>query len=223
MGPQTRLQIYVGYEMISIIRYLEPLTGDVFSTRLAYCHFNEAIFLPLRGEKKNHEKDVSWSEPSLLYRDPYTKQSETKVRKKTHMKEIENRLPDAFTNTKIITKSYIPAVIGPTRVEISDIKSNDKVTKESKARLKSGRPVGSEDKNPRKRKATKNAIIHKDIVLEGTQNVAPSEEEIDDINKEISINYSQSKISLDKIKTDIIDEKFYYNVACDIMNGNDDP
>ncbi|GJV01471.1 hypothetical protein Tco_1335040, partial [Tanacetum coccineum] len=78
MGPQRRLGIYVGYEMISIIRYLEPLTGDVFTTRFADFHFNKAIFPSLRKEKKNHEKDVSWSEPSLLYLDPRTKQRETK-------------------------------------------------------------------------------------------------------------------------------------------------
>ncbi|GJX64490.1 putative RNA-directed DNA polymerase [Tanacetum coccineum] len=139
-----------------------------------------------------------------------------------HMQEIANQLPDAFTDIKRVTKSYIPAVNAPARVEIPNIKSDDKVTQESKARLKRGRPVGFKDKNPRKRKATENATIHEDILLEGIQNVAPPEEEIDDINKDISINYGHSKISLDQIETEIIDEKFCYNVACDIKNGNDD-
>ncbi|GJZ86555.1 disease resistance CC-NBS-LRR class family protein [Tanacetum coccineum] len=223
IGPQRRLGINVGYETISIIRYLKPLTGDAFTARCAYCHFNEAIFPPLGGEKKNHEKGVSWSEPSLLYLDLCTKKSKTAVQRIMHMQEIANQLPDAFTDTKRVTKSYIPAVNAPTRVEIPDVKSDDKVTQESKAPLKRGRPVGSKDKNPRKRKATENAIIHEDIVLEGTKNVAPPEEEIDDINKEVSINYGHLKISLDQIETEIIDEKFCYNVACDIMNGNDDP
>ncbi|GJR07708.1 disease resistance CC-NBS-LRR class family protein [Tanacetum coccineum] len=223
MGPQRRLGIYVGYEMISIIRYLEPLTGDVFTACFTDNHFNEAIFPLLWGEKKNHEKDVSWSEPSLLYLDPRTKQSEIEVKKIMHMQEIANQLPDAFTDTKRVTKSYIPVVYAPARVEIPDIKSDDKVTQESTTCLKRGRPVGSKDKNPRKRKATENAIIHEDIVLEGTQNVAPPEEEIDDINKEIAINYGHSKISLDQTKTKIINEKFCYNVACDIMNENDEP
>ncbi|GJU89384.1 putative RNA-directed DNA polymerase [Tanacetum coccineum] len=106
-----------------------------------------------------------------------------------HMQEIVNQLPDAFTDTKRVTKSYILAVNAPARVKIPNVKSDDKVTQESKARLKRRRPVGSKDKNPRKRKATENAIIHEDIVLEGTYNVAPPEEEIDDINKEVSINY----------------------------------
>ncbi|GJW77705.1 retrovirus-related pol polyprotein from transposon TNT 1-94 [Tanacetum coccineum] len=171
MGPQRRLGIYVGYETISIIRYLEPLTGDVFTARFADCHFNEAIFPSLGEEKKNHEKDVSWSEPSLLYLDSRTKQSETEVQKTMHMQEIVNQLPDAFTDTKRVTKSYILAVNASARVEIPNVKYDDKVTQESKARLKRGRPVGFKDKNPRKRKATENAIIHEDIVLEGTTEI----------------------------------------------------
>ena len=39
MGPQRRLGIYVGYESPSIIKYLEPTTGDVFTARFADCHF----------------------------------------------------------------------------------------------------------------------------------------------------------------------------------------
>nr|GEU53425.1 retrovirus-related Pol polyprotein from transposon TNT 1-94 [Tanacetum cinerariifolium] len=56
MGPQRRLGIYVGYETSSIIRYVEPLTADVFIARFADCHFNEAIFPPLGGEKKTMRK-----------------------------------------------------------------------------------------------------------------------------------------------------------------------
>ncbi len=36
---------------VSIIRYLEPLIGDIFKTRFEVCHFNETIVLPLEGEK----------------------------------------------------------------------------------------------------------------------------------------------------------------------------
>ena len=33
MGPQRRLGIYVGFDSLSIIRYLEFLTGDVFRVK----------------------------------------------------------------------------------------------------------------------------------------------------------------------------------------------
>ena len=51
MGPQQRLEIYVGFDSLSIIRYLEPLIGDVFIVRFVDCHFNESVFPPLEGEK----------------------------------------------------------------------------------------------------------------------------------------------------------------------------
>ena len=40
MGPQHRLGIYTGFDSPSIMRYLEPLTGDVFEERFEDCHFN---------------------------------------------------------------------------------------------------------------------------------------------------------------------------------------
>ena len=43
MGPQRRLRIYVRYEFPSIIKYLEPLTGDLFTTQFNYCHFDESF------------------------------------------------------------------------------------------------------------------------------------------------------------------------------------
>ena len=51
MGPQRRLGFYVGFDSPSIIRYLEPLTDDVFTARFAYCHFNESVYPPLGREK----------------------------------------------------------------------------------------------------------------------------------------------------------------------------
>ena len=50
MGPQRRLGVYVGFDSPSIIRYLEPLTVDVFTAHFADCHFNEC-FPVIRGRK----------------------------------------------------------------------------------------------------------------------------------------------------------------------------
>ena len=73
MGPQRRLRIYVGFETPSIIRYLEPLTGDVFTARFADCQFNEVVFLTLGKKEKERKRNISWNEPSLLHLDSYTK------------------------------------------------------------------------------------------------------------------------------------------------------
>ena len=50
MGPQRRLGIYVGYNSPTIVRYLEPTTGDLFTARFADCHFDETYFPSLGGD-----------------------------------------------------------------------------------------------------------------------------------------------------------------------------
>ena len=35
--------IYVGYDSPSIISYLEPLTGDLFTVHFSDCHFDETV------------------------------------------------------------------------------------------------------------------------------------------------------------------------------------
>ena len=52
MGLQCRLGIYVRFNLPFIIRYLEPLKGDVFTARFMDYHFDETNFPPL-GERKN--------------------------------------------------------------------------------------------------------------------------------------------------------------------------
>ncbi|GKA07304.1 reverse transcriptase domain-containing protein [Tanacetum coccineum] len=157
MGPQRRLGIYVGYETSSIIRYIEPLTCDLFTSCFADCHFDEAIFPKLGAVKKNQEKDVTWCEPLLLYLDPQKKQCETEVQKIVHLQEIANQLPDAFTYTKRVTESHIPPANSPAR-----------------------------DKNPRERKGTEKNFVHDENVLDETQDIETSlEEEMHDINKKI--------------------------------------
>jgi hypothetical protein len=59
MGPQRRLGIYIGFHSSSIIKYLEPLTRDVFTVRFADCQFDETIFPILGGEKEKLEKQVT--------------------------------------------------------------------------------------------------------------------------------------------------------------------
>ena len=44
IGPQRRMGIYVGYDSLLIIRYLEPLTGDLFTAHFVDCYFYEIVF-----------------------------------------------------------------------------------------------------------------------------------------------------------------------------------
>jgi hypothetical protein len=56
MRPQRRLKIYIDFHSPLIIKYLESLTGDIFTAHFAYCQFDEIIF-PILGEKKKSWKN----------------------------------------------------------------------------------------------------------------------------------------------------------------------
>jgi len=56
MGPRRKLGIYVGYQSPSIIKYLEHLTGDVFTARYVDCILNEDHFPTLGGGTENHKQ-----------------------------------------------------------------------------------------------------------------------------------------------------------------------
>jgi hypothetical protein len=81
MEPHRKLGIYVGYQSPSIIKYLEPLTGDLYTARFADCIFNEDHFPALGGEFKypNECLEINWDDKSILSLDPRTQESELQV------------------------------------------------------------------------------------------------------------------------------------------------
>ncbi|KAK9133229.1 hypothetical protein Scep_012757 [Stephania cephalantha] len=122
MGPQRKLGIYVGFNSSSIIRYLEPLTGDLFTCTFLDCHFDEAIFPPLGGDKKPIQKEwreIAWNASTLSHYDPRTNQCELEVQKIIHLQQIANQLPDAFNDAKQVTKSHIPNCKCSARIDVS--------------------------------------------------------------------------------------------------------
>ncbi|XP_075096297.1 uncharacterized protein LOC142174409 [Nicotiana tabacum] len=134
MGPQRRLGVYVGYESPSIIKYLEPMTGDLFIARFVDCHFDESVFPTLGRENKQVEKGIDWNVLSLSHLDTRTNQCEREVQKIIYMQNVANQLPDAFTNLPRVTKSHIPAVNAPIRIDVSVGQYDNE--KESSPRLK---------------------------------------------------------------------------------------
>ena len=150
MGPQRRLEIYVSFDSSSIIRYLEPLTRDVFRAICVYCHFNEIVFPPLGGEKSilEERREITWNASTLSHFDPRGNQCELKVQRIMHLHNLTNQLPDAFVDAKKVKKSHIPAANAPTWINVPE----GQLVNESKIRLKRGKPIGSKDITPRKRK-----------------------------------------------------------------------
>ena len=62
-------------------------------------------------------------------------------------------MPDAFTDLKRVTKSYIPAANAPEKINVQE--GQKSTTNESKTTIKHGRPLGSKDKKSSKTKGSK--------------------------------------------------------------------
>jgi hypothetical protein len=119
MGPHRKLGIYIGYSSLSIIKYLEPLTGDLFTARFANCIFNEDHFPALGGESyQNKCPKIEWNAKGISFQDPHTIETEQQVQRIIDLQNIANNLLDAFTDYKGVTKSYHPARNVPERVEV---------------------------------------------------------------------------------------------------------
>ncbi|GJV27053.1 hypothetical protein Tco_1383501 [Tanacetum coccineum] len=136
MGPRRRLGIYVGFNSPSIIKYLEPLTGNVFTACFADCQFDETMFPILRGEIKKLDKQyVTWNSSQISFLDTRSGQCKLEVQNIIHLQQLANELPDAFTDTKRVTKSYIPALNAPSRIDIPETLNESNVCR------KHGRPI----------------------------------------------------------------------------------
>ena len=82
MGPHRKLGIYVGFQSPSIIKYLEPLTRDLFTARYAVCIFNENHFPVLGGDYKYQSECQEINcDAQGISSDPRTQKTEQQVQK----------------------------------------------------------------------------------------------------------------------------------------------
>jgi len=96
------------------------------------------------------------------------------------LQNITNQLLNVFTDSKGVTKSYIPVVNTPTRIEVLIERSTKIVANKNKARHKHGKPIGSKKQKNLKKKEANNQVsiiekenIHKDIDI--TNHKTPEE------------------------------------------------
>lgn len=85
MDPQRWSNINIDYESLSIIKYLKPLTGNIFTAQFADCHFEEIVFLVLWGVGKELEKEITWNTSSFSSFNSQTNQCEVKFQKVKHL------------------------------------------------------------------------------------------------------------------------------------------
>ena len=107
-----------------------------------------SVFPSLGGEKSipKERREISWKASTMTHLDPHTNQCELEVQRIIHLQNLANQLPNAFIDTKKVTKSYIPTANTPARIDVPV----RQLTNESKIRLKRGRLVGSKDVTSRK-------------------------------------------------------------------------
>ena len=146
---------------------------------------------------------------SLSHFDPRSPVCEQEVQKIIHLQNIANQMPDAFTDSKRITKSHIPAVNVPIRIDVPKGPSTSVIASESQIRLKHVRPLGSKNKNPSLR-STKNDttkefheeiqdLINHDIPEEISEPETQVTEELSISSTGDGINLDRSKITVDNI------------------------
>jgi hypothetical protein len=244
MGPHRNLRIYVGYKSPSIIKYLELITGDLFTARYANCIFNEDYFPTLGGDFQYHKEcqEINWDATDISNSDPHTLETELQVQKIINLQHIANNTPDAFTNYKGITKSYNLAKNVPERIEVPK--------KTTQLPSKRGRSTTiSKDAAPSKQRKKKNksfnssnatqpqveehavevqpshptSIVHS-ITDVGTSKCPDAtilrDEDASQSVYEISINYLESEESYDQ-KTTIVDIYFSVMIAEILKNDLD--
>ena len=148
LGATRMLGIYIGFQSASIIRYLDPATGESFVAHISKCKFDESTFPKLGVEKDNSELNFKCDGINLIKSDPYNGQGEKEVRRLLHLHEIANNHPHVFTPTESVTRSKINHASNyPAKVQVDTKPSHD-----VKHHGKRGRPHGAKDLHPRKRR-----------------------------------------------------------------------
>ena len=84
----------------------------------------------------------------MTYLDPRTNQCELEVQRIIQLQNLANQLPDAFINTKKVTKSYILTANTPAQIDVPV----GQLTNESKISLKYNKPISSNDVTPQKKR-----------------------------------------------------------------------
>ncbi|CAM6082565.1 unnamed protein product [Calypogeia fissa] len=125
-----------------------------------------------------------------------------------------DELPDAFNDAAKVTRSHIPAMNTPARLQMID-----KVASVQPPRAKRGRPMGAKDSQPRQRRATHEQVSEMTIQPEVSSLLIPIQPPA---NEEISISYISTGTIWNRHEI-MLDEQFAYFISQDINDMPPDP
>jgi hypothetical protein len=161
LGIQQSLGIYVGYESPSIVKYLEPSTGKMFRARFLDCVFDETSFpkvgkegviTPL-GERLLEAKQGLFKEQPqrALVEVPTNASRVNRLAKQiVDLHKMSIATPDAFAPAQGVAKET--GICSTLRNAPADIDVSLPIAKVAIPRKRQGRPHGSKDTHPRKRR-----------------------------------------------------------------------
>jgi hypothetical protein len=120
MDPHRKMGIYMGYHSPFIIKYLKPMTEDLFTVWYADCIFNEDHFLTLGGVFQNNPEcqEINWDDKFIISSDPRTQENELQVQKIINLQNATSNLPDAFTYYNGVMKYWNPVANAHEQVEL---------------------------------------------------------------------------------------------------------
>ena len=141
-----------------------------------------------------------------------------------YLQDIANRLPNAFNDATKVMKSHILAVNAPARIAVPEGQAK---MDENPPKLKRGRPIGSKDTVPRKRKGKNQestleepSAVLNSKELNALEEAQTHEKITNPRNTENSITYCNEIWDQNKI---IIDDIFAFSVAHKIMDDDYEP
>ena len=99
-GLLLKSGIYVAYETVSIIRYLDPMTSDCHTARFADC-IDEDLFPTLGGDNQpldDKSREITCQVTEIHAHDPRTAETNKEAQKKIDLHALANQLLDHFSD-----------------------------------------------------------------------------------------------------------------------------
>ncbi|KAK9946455.1 hypothetical protein M0R45_011920 [Rubus argutus] len=125
-------------------------------------------------------RELTWHVPTQSYLDPPTAHSDKEVQRILSLQNVANQLPDAFNDLANVTRSHIPAANVPARIDVpvgrrvpvehvASVEPTEQRTLPSAVQSaalpkKRGRPIGSKDVQPRKRRTPTKPVLPHEII-----------------------------------------------------------
>jgi hypothetical protein len=110
IGTHRQEGIYIGFYSTSIIRYLDPQTGNLLRARFANCRFIETTFPALRYKPNQANEPINFTAPKTLTmnHDLPTSLANTEVVKLMNLKALAENTLDGFSSEPRIIRHPLP-------------------------------------------------------------------------------------------------------------------